>query len=76
MMDGWLLGGGLILIVLGVTCQFRPDLIWRLYSLEPRWRRDHPTQPANWTMIVRRQGYVFLAAGVVFALMGISLGLL
>ena len=74
MVDGWLLVGGFILIALGLMCQFRPDLIWRLYSLEPRWRRDNPTQPANWNEKIRRQGYAFLAAGIVFIVIAISLG--
>ena len=72
--DAWLFIGGLTLIVLGLTCQFRPDLIWKLYSLEPRWRRENPTQPANWQARVRQQGYVFLVAGGGFLIIGFSLG--
>jgi hypothetical protein len=72
--DGWLLVGGIILTTLGLACQFRPDLIWRLYSLEPRWRRENPTQPANWAVTVRRQGYIFIAAGLGFIALGLTIG--
>jgi hypothetical protein len=51
----------------------RPDLLWRLYSLEPRWHKENPEQPQNWHTKAKQQGYIFIASGVIFVLLAFVL---
>jgi hypothetical protein len=71
----WILAlGGLILMLVGFVGMFRPDLLWRLYALEPRWRKENPEQPQNWQAKAKQQGYIFIASGVMFVLLAFVLG--
>ncbi|MDQ7026025.1 MAG: hypothetical protein Q9P01_01700 [Anaerolineae bacterium] len=72
-MDWLLAAGGLILMLLGVIGMFRPALLWRLYVLEPRWRKDNPEKPDDWTAKSKRQGYIFSTLGVIFILLSFVL---
>jgi hypothetical protein len=70
----WILAlGGIILIGLGLIARFKPDYLWRLYSLEPRWRKDNPEQAENWIEKAKGQGYYFLAFGVISILLSVAL---
>ena len=70
----WILAlGGLILMLVGFVGMLRPDLLWRLYSLEPRWHKEHPEQPQNWHAQAKKQGYIFIASGVIFILLAFVL---
>jgi hypothetical protein len=68
-MDFILVLGGLAMVVIGLVGVFRADLLWRLYSMEPRWRRENPEKPWNWENKARRQGYVFVMLGLVFVVL-------
>jgi hypothetical protein len=72
-MDWLLAPGGLLLMGIGFVGLLRPDLLWRLYSMEPRWRKEHPEQPPNWSAQAKRQGYIFIASGVIFVLLAVVL---
>ena len=72
-MDFWMGLGGVVLIVVGLVAWFRAEWLWRLYSLEPRWRKDHPEQPDDWDKRAKRQGYYFIAFGVIVVLLGFVL---
>ncbi len=71
-MGDWILIlGGLIFWLLAVLCAFRRDLVWRLYSLEPRWRKDNPERTAAWDAKTGRSAYVFALLGVIFVALGL-----
>ena len=65
--------GGLVMVGIGLVGVFRPDLLWRLYSLEPRWRKENPEQPWNWPRKSRRQGYIIVAVGIFFVVLSFLL---
>ncbi|MGB1285966.1 MAG: hypothetical protein ACPG7F_05485 [Aggregatilineales bacterium] len=73
-MDLLSLAGGGAFIIIGFLGLFRDDLLWRLYSLERRWREEHPEQPKNWASLAKRQGYAFVGVGILFILMGVIIG--
>jgi hypothetical protein len=64
-----LLGGGAFLILSGLS-YFRPDLIWKLYSLEPRWRKDNPERTDKWDAKTQRYATYFLLIGILFIAFG------
>ncbi|MCY3797392.1 MAG: hypothetical protein OXG84_06275 [Chloroflexi bacterium] len=68
--DGILILGGIAFWLLGGLCAFRRDLVWRLYSLEPRWRADNPERSEAWEAKTRRSALVFALLGVVFVALG------
>jgi hypothetical protein len=72
-MDGLLGLGGFILMVIGLVGMFRPDWLWRLYMLEPRWRKDNPEKPDNWLSKAKRHGYIYAALGIIFVLLAFVL---
>jgi hypothetical protein len=70
----WILAlGGLFLIGLGIVARFRPNSLWRFYSLEPRWRKDNPEQPEDWIDKAKRQSYYLVGFGCIVVLMSIAL---
>lgn len=70
----WILAlGGITLIAVGLIGKFHADLLWRLYSLEPRWRKDNPEQPDNWQAKASKQGYYLIAFGIIFILLAFAL---
>ncbi|MCY4147328.1 MAG: hypothetical protein OXE95_10910 [Chloroflexi bacterium] len=69
--DAILILGGCAFWVLSGLCWWRRDLVWRLYSLEPRWRADNPERTAAWEAKTRRSAYVFALAGLVFVALGV-----
>ena len=68
--DGILIIGGIAFWILGGLCYFRRDLVWRLYSLEPRWRADNPERTEAKT---RRSALVFALLGFVFVALGLMI---
>lgn len=71
-MGDWiLLIGGLILIALGIISYTNRDLLWRIYSLEPRWRKTNPERTPEWDERARRSSFYYLAAGAIFVLLGL-----
>ena len=70
--DGILILGGMAFWLLGGLCYFRRDLVWRLYSLEPRWRADNPERTPAWEAKTRRSALVFVLLGFVFVALGLS----
>lgn len=72
-MGDWiLLLGGAIFLVLSALCQFRRDLVWKLYSLEPRWRRDNPERTAKWDEQTKRYAIYFLGIGLIAIVFGMQ----
>ena len=69
--DGILILGGIVFWILGGLCYLRPDLVWRLYSLEPRWRKDNPERTEAWDAKTRRSASVFVLVGVGFVALGL-----
>ena len=72
-MDGFLAIGGFTLIIIGLVGMLRPEWLWRLYALEPRWRKDNPEQPDDWQSKAKRHGYLYAALGVIFVLLALVL---
>ena len=71
-MTDWLFFiGGIIFIILSGLAFFRRDLVWRLYSLEPRWRRDNPERTPEWDERTKRSSIVFLGIGLIFTVLGL-----
>ena len=71
----WILAlGGVVLIGIGIAAYFRPDLIWRLYSLEPRWRAENPEQPDDWNDKTRQQTKYYVGIGCISLLLSLALG--
>ena len=69
--DGILILGGLAFWILGGLCRFRLDLVWRLYSLEPRWRKDNPDRTHAWEAKTKRSALYFVLVGMVFIALGL-----
>lgn len=69
--DAILILGGMAFWVLAGLCAFRLDLVWRLYSLEPRWRKDNPERTAAWDARTRRSALGFVLAGIAFVALGL-----
>lgn len=68
--DGILIAGGSVFLILAGLSRFRPDLIWKLYSLEPKWREVNPDRSEKWDE--KTQGYAvyFLLVGILFIAFG------
>lgn len=69
--DWMLILGGIAFWVLSGLCWWRRDLVWQLYSLEPRWRADNPERTDAWDAKTHRSAYVFALAGLAFVALGI-----
>ena len=73
-MGDWILIlGGIAFWALGGLCAFRRDLVWRLYSMEPRWRADNPERTEAWEAKTRRSALVFVLLGIAFVALGLLL---
>ena len=71
-MGDWILIlGGIAFWILSGMCALRRDWVWRLYSLEPRWRADNPERTAAWDAKTRRSAYVFALVGLAFVALGV-----
>lgn len=69
--DAILILGGIAFWLLASLCACRRDLVWRLYSLEPRWKKDNPERTEVWDDKTRRSALVFALLGIVFVALGI-----
>lgn len=69
--DAIMILGGIAFWVLAGLCTFRRDMVWRLYSLEPRWRKDNPERTEAWDTKTRRSALVFVFLGIVFVALGV-----
>ena len=69
--DAILVLGGIAFWILSYLCWRRRDLVWRLYSLEPRWRMDNPQRSSAFDAKTRRSAPVFALLGVVFVALGL-----
>ena len=71
-MGDWILIlGGLAFWLLAMLCVFRRDIVWRLYSLEPRWRKDNPERTEAWEAKTQRSASIFALLGIVFVALGV-----
>ena len=68
--DGIMILGGIAFWILAGLCYFRVDLVWKLYSLEPRWRKENPERTEAWDNRTRRSATIFALAGVAFVALG------
>lgn len=68
--DGISLLGGVAFLILSGLSYFRPDLLWKFYSLEPRWRKDNPERTDKWDAKMRRYASYFLLIGILFIAFG------
>ncbi|MCY4105503.1 MAG: hypothetical protein OXG02_02190 [Chloroflexi bacterium] len=73
-MDVYLAIGATAFLILGVVAYVSPDHLWRLYRIEPRWRREHTEKPPDWPARARRQGYYFIGMSVAAFLFGLAIG--
>lgn len=73
-MDWILAAGGILLVIIGIIARIRDDLLWRLYSLEPRWRKDNPEMPENWQDKAAKQGIYLIAFGIFTIVLAFVLG--
>lgn len=70
-MDFLMVIGGLMLIGIGAIARFKPQMLWDLYSIEPRWKRDHPDQPDDWDTRAHRHAPFYFAVGIIFILLSL-----
>ena len=70
-MDWLIAAGGLVFIGIGILARVRSDLLWRLYSLEPRWRKDHPEKPDNWGTTATNHSVYLIGFGMIFVVIAI-----
>jgi len=71
--DGLSILGGLLFLILAGLCRFRPDLVWRLYSLEPRWRKENPERTDTWDRKTQRSAIYYVFVGLAFIGFGLLL---
>lgn len=64
------LGGAAFLILAGL-CYFRRDLVWKLYSLEPRWRKENPERTEAWDAKTQRYTLYYGLVGIIFIAFGL-----
>lgn len=69
--DGIMILGGIAFWILSGMCYLRRDWVWRLYSLEPRWRKDNPERTEAWDAKTKRSALIFALLGVVFVALGL-----
>lgn len=73
-MDIYIALGAVAFLVLGVTAYLSPHHLWRLYRIEPRWRRENPEKPEDWPERARRHGYYFIGMSIAAFLFGLAMG--
>jgi len=71
--DAILILGGLAFWLLSALCRWRRGWVWRLYSLEPRWRKDNPERSADWDAKTARSALVYALLGLAFIALGLLL---
>ena len=69
--DGLLIIGGMLFLILAGLCRFRLDLVWKLYSLEPRWREENPERTDIWDIKTRRYAVYYALVGLAFIAFGL-----
>lgn len=69
--DILLIGGGMIFLVLAGLCILRRDLIWKLYSLEPRWREENPERTDAWDKRTQKSAMYYGIVGIIFIAFGL-----
>lgn len=70
----WILAlGGIVMVAVGLMGRLRADWLWQLYSLEPRWRKDNPEKPDNWSTRARKQGFYIIIVGVIAIILSVVL---
>jgi len=69
--DFFLIAGGLIFFVLAGLCLFRRDWVWKLYSLEPRWREENPERTDAWDRRTRKSAVYYAIVGLIFVAFGL-----
>lgn len=69
--DGISLLGGIAFLTLAGLCYFRLDLVWKLYSLEPRWREENPERTEAWDVRTRRSAFYYVLIGLIFIAFGV-----
>lgn len=70
----WILAlGGLVMISIGIVGKIRADWLWRLYSLEPRWRKDNPDKPEDWSAKASKQGNYIIIIGMIAVILSVVL---
>ena len=74
MADWILFAGGIAFLILSALSYWKPDTVWRLYNLEPRWRDENPERTPAWDAKVKRYASYYLLAGVFFILLAFTLG--
>lgn len=73
-MDIYIALGAAAFFILGIIAYLKPDLLWRIYRIEPRWRRDNVEKPADWPKRAKRQGYYFIGISIAAFLFGLAIG--
>ncbi len=74
-MDIYIAVGATLFLALGVVAYLSPHHLWRLYRIEPRWKRENPEEPPeDWPARARRQGYYFIGMSVAAFLFGLAIG--
>jgi len=68
--DGLSILGGIVFLGLAGLSYFRPDLVWKLYSLEPKWRKANPERTEKWDEQTKRSAMYFVLIGIVFIAFG------
>ena len=63
--------GGIAFLILAGLCYFRRDLVWKLYSLEPRWRENNPERTAAWDAKTQRSAFYYALIGIAFVAFGL-----
>lgn len=71
-MDGISFLGGIVFLILAGLCYFRRDLVWRLYSLEPKWREENPERTDAWDTKTQRYALYYALVGLIFIGFGLS----
>lgn len=69
--DFIMIAGGLVFLVLAGLCLSRRDLVWRLYSLEPRWRKENPERTDAWDAKTQRSAMYYALVGIGFIAFGL-----
>ena len=69
--DGLSILGGFVFFILAGLCLFRRDLVWKLYSLEPKWSEENPERTAIWDERTRRYAVYYGLVGLVLIAFGL-----
>lgn len=56
--------GGMLFLWLAYLSYFDLDRLWRIYSMDRRWRERNPERDAQWEHKTRRYGILFIGMGL------------